>query len=136
MSVSAVSNNTHAASTTQTSTSTAGTQATVDYNSFLKILVAEMQNQDPTQPTDPTQFVSQLASFSSVEQQVNANSKLTAMLSSMGLGQAGSMIGRTVTSSDGTVSGQVVSVQVTSDGATAQLANGKQLALGAGVVVS
>ena len=136
MSVSAVSNHTQAASTAQSSTTTAGTQATVDYNSFLKILVAEMQNQDPTQPTDPTQFVSQLASFSSVEQQVNANSKLTAMLSSMGLGQAGSMIGRTVTSSDGTVSGQVVSVQVTSDGATAQLANGKQLVLGAGVVVS
>ncbi len=42
--------------------------STLDYNSFLKLLTAQMKFQDPTKPTDATQFVSQLASFSSVEQ--------------------------------------------------------------------
>ena len=35
---------------------------------FLKLLVAQMQNQDPLNPTDSTQFVSQLAQFSELEQ--------------------------------------------------------------------
>ena len=35
---------------------------------FLKLLVAQIQNQDPLNPMDPTQFVSQLSQFSSVEQ--------------------------------------------------------------------
>ncbi len=35
---------------------------------FLKLLVAQIQNQDPLNPLDPTQFVSQLSQFSSMEQ--------------------------------------------------------------------
>ena len=35
---------------------------------FLKLLVAQIQNQDPLNPMDPTQFVSQLSQFSSMEQ--------------------------------------------------------------------
>jgi flagellar basal-body rod modification protein FlgD len=71
-----------------------------------------------------------------VEQQVNTNSKLDALLTQTELSQAGSMIGLTVTSSDGAVSGQVASVQITSSGATATLTNGQTLSLGAGVKIS
>ena len=53
---------------------------TVDYNSFLKLLVQEMKNQDPTSPTDPTQYLGQLASFSNVEQAVQTNGKLDTLL--------------------------------------------------------
>ena len=122
--------------TQTTSSITAGTNNTLDYNNFLQLLVAQLKNQDPTNPSDPTAFVSQLASFSSVEQQVNTNSKLDALLTQTQLSQAGSIIGRTVTSSDGSVSGQVVSVQITSSGATAALTNGQSLSLGTGVVIS
>ncbi len=80
--------------------------------------------------------MSQLASFSSVEQLVNTNSKLDALLTQSELSQAGSIIGRTVTSSDGSISGQVGSVQITSPGATAILTNGQTLSLGAGAVIS
>ncbi len=124
------------ASTTQTASSAAGTSNTLDYNNFLKLLVAQLKNQDPTSPADPTTFVSQLASFSSVEQQVNANSKLDALLTQSELSQGASVIGRTVTSSDGSTSGQVVSVQITSSGATATLTDGQTLSLGAGVTIS
>lgn len=85
--------------------STAATPApTVNYNQFLQLLVAELQHQDPTSPTDPTQYMSQLASFSTVEQQVQTNSTLDALLSA----QASTMIGKSVTSADGTTSGIVV----------------------------
>lgn len=44
---------------------------------FLKLLVAQMQNQDPLKPQDPTQMSSQLAQFNMVEQQINTNKLLT-----------------------------------------------------------
>src|ERR1019366_9652739 len=75
---------------------------------FLQLLVAELQHQDPTSPTDPTQYMSQLASFSTVEQQVQTNSTLDALLSA----QASNIIGKTVTSADGNTTGIVVSVKL------------------------
>jgi len=52
-----------AAAKTAAPASTAPTQET-----FLKLLVAQMKNQDPMNPTDSTQFISQLAQFSELEQ--------------------------------------------------------------------
>ena len=89
---------------------------TVDYNGFLQLLIAQLKNQDPTSPSDSTQFVSQLASFSAVEQQVQTNSKLSSLLASSKLSQADAVIGRTLTSADGSVSGKVVSVTLTDTG--------------------
>ena len=88
-------------STASATTAAAASSATVNYNQFLQLMVAELKNQDPTSPTDPTQFLSQLASFSSVEQQLNTNTKLDSMLTSQALTQADASIGHTVTSSDG-----------------------------------
>ena len=101
--------------TTQTG-GTAKTKTQVDYDSFLKLLVAQMKNQDPTNPMDSTQYVAQLASFSQVEQSVQMNSKLDQMLQTSALAQADSIIGRTVTSADGAISGKVVSVKLISGG--------------------
>jgi flagellar basal-body rod modification protein FlgD len=63
-------------SSANTTASSSATKATVNYNQFLQLLISEMQNQDPTNPMDPTQTVSQLATFSSVEQQVQTNKTL------------------------------------------------------------
>ena len=107
--------------------------ATLGYNQFLQLLVAELKNQDPTSPTDPTQFISQLSSFSAVEQQVQTNSTLDALLGA----QANGIIGKTVTSADGTVSGRVTAVTTSPGGqVTATLVNGLTLSLGNGVTVS
>ena len=77
----------------------------VDYESFLKLLVAEMKNQDPTKPMESTDFVAQLATFSQVEQTVQSNTKLDQILQSTALSQAGSLIGREITSADGKTTG-------------------------------
>lgn len=133
MSVSNVSALTNAATAASPQSSSTSASATVDYNKFLQLLVAELKHQDPTSPTDPTQFMSQLASFSSVEQQVRTNSTLDALLSS----QATSLLGKRVTSSDGSISGMVASLQIKTGGSlTATLTNGGTVVIGPGVSVS
>lgn len=119
------------------STAAAAASATVDYNSFLKLLVAQLQNQDPTAPSDPTQFLSQLASFSAVGQSVQTNQKLDTMLTTTALSQAESAIGMTVTSADGTTSGVVSSVAIQTDGTVqATLQSGTKMTLGSGTTIS
>jgi len=54
--------------------------ATGDFETFLKLLTTQMRNQDPLNPSDSTEFVSQLASFSAVEQQVQSNAKLDSLV--------------------------------------------------------
>jgi len=121
------------ASSTTSSNSTA--TPTLGYNDFLKLLLAQMQNQDPLNPTDSTQFVSQLASFSSVEQGINTNSKLDQLLIDSSLSQASTLVGHTLKSADGSKSGTIASVRVDSSGATAVLDDGTEVPIAAGVTV-
>lgn len=78
--------------------STAATAAS-DFKSFLKLLTAQLRNQDPLSPLDSTQFVEQLASFSAVEQQIETNTHLKELTSGMtqsGLETATLWIGKEV----------------------------------------
>src|SRR5690606_29942522 len=109
--------------------------STLDYNSFLKLLVAEMSHQDPLNPTDSTQYISQFASFSSVEQAIQTNKKLDSLMTVSALTQANSLIGRTATSADGSVSGLVEAVRVVDGGVQAVLGGGKTLMLESGTTV-
>ena len=74
--------------------------ASTDFNSFLTLLTSQLRNQDPLNPQDSTQFVSQLATFSSVEQQIESNRLLESISASLGnndlVSAAGAWIGRTV----------------------------------------
>lgn len=108
----------------------------VDYDAFLKLLVAELKNQDPTKPMESTEYIAQLASFSSVEQTIQTNEKLDKLLSASFITNAGSLIGRTVTSSDGSVSGKVDQVKVSDGVGIAVLTNGEQLSIDSTVTVS
>jgi flagellar basal-body rod modification protein FlgD len=124
--------------TTSNSTPAPGTAAaaSMDYNAFLRLLVAEMKNQDPTQPNDATQYMAQLASFSNVEQAIKTNAKLDALLTTAALSQADGLIGRTITSADGATSGKVAAFKIVAGGAVAILEDGKELAIDPGVVIS
>jgi flagellar basal-body rod modification protein FlgD len=126
--------NTQAPSNTNATDQTSKTA--VDYQSFLKLLVAEMKNQDPTNPMDSTQYVAQLAAFSQVEQSVQINTKLDQLLQSSTLAQADALIGRTVTSANGKITGKVAEVRLLSDGIVAVLEGGKEITMGPGVKIA
>ena len=114
-------------------TSTASSLKTnMDYNSFLKLFMAQMKNQDPTKPNDPTETLSQLASFSNVEQSIKLNDKLDSLLTATNATLASTLIGRSVSSLDGSVSGIAVSVTTGTDGLIATLKNGQTLSLNSG----
>lgn len=79
--------------------SAGGGTGNVDFNTFLKLLVAQLKNQDPLNPLDGTQFTGQIAQFSALEQQINTNTKLSALLEQRDYGQqalANSYLGKVV----------------------------------------
>lgn len=105
---------TNSSSTTSGATPSDLTNPAVDKDMFLKMLVAQMKNQDPMQPTDDTQWIGQMAQFSEVEQVSN-------MAQTLGIGQTESMLGRTITYTDssGTAQqGKVDSVDISGGAAT------------------
>lgn len=59
-----------------TSASSASDDTATEFDTFLRLLTAQIQNQDPLAPLDSTQFVEQLATFSQLELQAATNNKL------------------------------------------------------------
>ncbi len=135
MAVSPVGNSAAPSQDAADKSSKASAAPTLGYDEFLQLLLAQMKNQDPLNPTDSTEYVSQLASFSSVEQAVKQNAKLDQLLVMNSINQASSVIGRIVTSADGTISGEVRSIRIDSSETVAILKNGKEVSLGTGVSV-
>ena len=65
-----------------TSTGTTGSD-TITAADFMTLLVAEMKNQDPTQPSDPTQYVQQLVGVNSLEQLIGINTGMNELTSAL-----------------------------------------------------
>lgn len=71
--------NTTAASGTGGSSSTDGTSSSDLQTMFLNLLVTELQNQDPTQPVDPTEMVGQMISLNQLDQLISINQTLSSL---------------------------------------------------------
>ncbi len=82
--------------TTPTSTSTSGDNAQVTENMFLKLLVAQMKYQDPMNPVDSTQFLTQTAQFTELETLQKIETEQSAQQSASQMLAASSMVGRQV----------------------------------------
>jgi flagellar basal-body rod modification protein FlgD len=99
---------------------TTGTSSTdVNKDMFLKLMVAQLKNQDPMNPTDSSQFLAQTAQFTSLEKLDSvAQQTGQALTAQMAFG-ASSLVGRSVTYSDADgveTAGKVDSVRFTSTG--------------------
>jgi flagellar basal-body rod modification protein FlgD len=114
----------------------ASASATVNYNDFLQLLIAQMKTQDPTDPMDASEQISQLASFSQVEQQIQTNSHLETALQNQWVSQAADYIGKQIMSADGTVTGTVKEVSVYSDGIIAVTEAGDKVLIQPGISVA
>ncbi|WP_029008766.1 flagellar hook assembly protein FlgD [Azospirillum halopraeferens] len=98
------------AATTTTTTGAAASadrsRTTVDYDSFLKLLTAQLRNQDPLAPMDATQFMTQLAQLSTVEQAMRTNDTLNQVLDTLkssGMRMDMAFLGRTVEAASDTL---------------------------------
>ena len=87
--------------------------ADLDRDAFLKLLVAQLRYQDPTNPTDPSSMMAQTSQLTMVERLQEISDALTAAAATDQLALAGSMVGREITfqSDDGPTTGVVEAVR-------------------------
>jgi len=104
-------------STSATSSSTPGPQLTSQ--DFLDLLSAQLEYQDPLNPTSSSQLMSQTTSLESLQEMTSLTSDVSTLLASSQANEATALIGKTVTgtgSSGSKVTGVVTSVQYASSG--------------------
>lgn len=106
-----------AATSSSSSQALSGTKG-LGKDDFLKLLIAQMKNQDPMNPTQDKEFIAEMAQFQSLESMKSVDTGIKALLDMQQLSQASSLIGKTVTatnSSDGSaISGRVSEVTLQS----------------------
>ena len=92
--------------------------AALGKDDFLKLLVAQLQHQDPMQPTDNAEYMGQLAQFSTLEQITNVGKEMERLRTSSQVDQAVAMIGKNVgyLLEDGTTATGVVDAVAIEDG--------------------
>jgi flagellar basal-body rod modification protein FlgD len=81
-----------AVDTTSTQATDSRTRLSDNYDTFLVLLTAQLQNQDPLAPMDSTQFTQQLVQFSQVEQQIRTNEQLEGLVAQYQAASAGAAL--------------------------------------------
>jgi flagellar basal-body rod modification protein FlgD len=96
-------------------------------NDFLKILVAQLQNQDPTKPMEDTQFIAQMAQFSSLEQMQNVSKTSSFQQATLSIGS--DVKAKVTNGNEGQelVYGRIVGVQQKGDTIYLSLDDGRQI---------
>ena len=135
MNVSSVLNTQAAAQSTGTEPKTGVGSSTLDYNSFLTLLIAQMKNQDPMEPMASSDYVAQLATFSQVEKTVQTNERLASLLNTGNLQLAESLIGRAVVDTESQIGGTVVAAKVVDNGVMVLLDSGSEFMVGPGLII-
>jgi flagellar basal-body rod modification protein FlgD len=107
---------------TNTATSSVDRADQMGKDTFLKLLVAQMRYQDPSNPADSSQLMSQTAAFSQVEALQQIAQQNASLLAFQRSATAGALVGRSVTYTDGSgaaVTGTVSSVRLGTENSSA-----------------
>ena len=119
------------ATTGSTTTSTSGSNS-IDPQEFLKIMLKEMQSQDPFQPMSSEALVNQMAQVRNIQSSMELSSTLKDLAMAQKLNSAGGLLGKVVTgknSSGADISGTVTSVRKEGDTVYLELDTGEQMSL-------
>ena len=87
-------------------------------DAFMKLLLAQLQNQDPLKPMEDKEFIAQLAQFNSLNQLTQMNTTLDELMTAQTLSQGSSLIGKAVTGlsgNGGAISGIVSGLKIVND---------------------
>lgn len=110
-----------------TSTSTAQSMSSSD---FMKVMITQLENQDPVNPTDSNQLLTQLSQISQLQSNTDMQSNISALTLQQSIGAAGNLIGKQVkgiATTGESVTGSVAGVQVQDHTVYLQLDSGKEL---------
>lgn len=100
-------------------------------DAFMKLLLAQLKNQDPLKPMEDKEFIAQLAQFNSLNQLTQMNKTLGELMTAQTLSQGSALIGKTVTGvsdSGGVISGLVSGLKIVGDKVTLDV-NGQNVPL-------
>jgi len=112
----------------QTASESRITVKTLDQQDFLKLLVAQMTQQDPLNPKSDLEMIPQMVSFTTLEQSKSMQTDIAQLRAEQQMLQANSLLGRTVEIQDESkarITGQVTAVQM-EEGTPKLVVNGKQ----------
>jgi len=115
-----------AANPTSSSTGSATGKTELGSDDFMKLLVAQLKYQDPSSPSDPSQFMAQTAQFTQVEKLTDIDTQLQTLVTSQLSQTASGLVGRTVTytGADGTpATGVVTSAKLAGSNSTVHVGN-------------
>lgn len=130
-SISSVSSSAATGATQKTTQNTKSSLDSLGEDDFMKLLLAQLKNQDPLKPMEDKDFIAQLAQLNSVTQLTEMNKNIKELMTSQNLAQGSALIGQTVTglSSDGSaISGVVSGVKIASSKVVVEV-NGQNIAL-------
>jgi flagellar basal-body rod modification protein FlgD len=119
-------------SSTSSTSSAAGGWASLQPSDFIQMMVTQLQNQDPTQPTSNEDILQQISQIGQLQSADTLQTDLSTMVLQNSISSAGNLIGKSVQGVDttgATSSGLVNSVQVQNGSVYLQLDSGKQMLL-------
>ncbi|WP_051330707.1 flagellar hook assembly protein FlgD [Aneurinibacillus terranovensis] len=105
MSTTSVNNNTTTQATVGANSTNTLDRTMLGEDDFLKILITQMQNQDPTQPMDDKETIAQMAQFTAVEQMTKLNESFTNFAAAQSVGTLSGLIGKNISWTDTVTTG-------------------------------
>lgn len=121
-----------AASTSTTKSTTNNDKMKLKTEDFIKMMITQLQQQDPMEPAKNDQLLAQMSQISQLQSSTDLTSSIKGIVQQNQVGAAANLIGKSikgVDANDKDVSGNVTAVQVTSDGANLELDNGQTVSM-------